>query len=187
MALGLRASVINCYWLKTTVVLDTNVKHLIKNVEQRWYLLEDNLNTGHTNESEVADFPDRDLAEMTPFVSKLFPFNDSSKPIVLERRKMEKVVAIPAAICQQPKAFQQQQKIVKVWRFSPRLTISGAPRYREMCSFIHEVTPRAPTRLKTRGSVCVYYCSTYYKAVREEGGGGKWRTCATRDYEPRPM
>ena len=160
MALGLRASVINCYWLKTTVVLDTNVKHLIKNVEQRWYLLEDNLNTGHTNESEVADFPDRDLAEMTPFVSKLFPFNDSSKPIVLERRKMEKVVAIPAAICQQPKAFQQQQKIVKVWRFSPRLTISGAPRYREMCSFIHEVTPRAPTRLKTRGSVCVYYCST---------------------------
>ena len=34
--------------------------------------------------------------------------------------------------------------------------------------------------------VCVYYCSTYYKAVRE-GGGGEWRTCATRDYEPRPM
>ncbi len=31
--------------------------------------------------------------------------------------------------------------------------------------------------------VCVYYCSTYYKAVREEEGG-KWRTCATRDYEP---
>ena len=31
--------------------------------------------------------------------------------------------------------------------------------------------------------VCVYYCSTYYKAVREEDGG-KWRTCATRDYEP---
>jgi len=30
--------------------------------------------------------------------------------------------------------------------------------------------------------VCVYYCSIY-KAVRE-GGGGKWRTCATRDYEP---
>jgi hypothetical protein len=30
--------------------------------------------------------------------------------------------------------------------------------------------------------VCVYYCSTYYKAVRE-GGGGKLRTCATRDYE----
>jgi hypothetical protein len=25
--------------------------------------------------------------------------------------------------------------------------------------------------------VCVYYCSTYYKAVRE-GGGGKLRTCA---------
>ena len=33
--------------------------------------------------------------------------------------------------------------------------------------------------------VCVYYCSTYYKAVRE--GGGEWRTCATRDYEPRPV
>jgi hypothetical protein len=26
--------------------------------------------------------------------------------------------------------------------------------------------------------VCVYYCSTYYKAVRV-GGGGQWRTCAT--------
>ncbi len=34
--------------------------------------------------------------------------------------------------------------------------------------------------------VCFYYCSTYYKAVRE-GGGGEWRTCATRDYEPRQM
>ena len=27
--------------------------------------------------------------------------------------------------------------------------------------------------------VCVYYCSAYYKAVREdEGGGGYWMTCA---------
>jgi hypothetical protein len=34
--------------------------------------------------------------------------------------------------------------------------------------------------------VCVYYCSTYYKAVRV-GGGGWWRTCATRDDEPRPV
>jgi hypothetical protein len=33
--------------------------------------------------------------------------------------------------------------------------------------------------------VCVYYCSTYYKAVRV-GGGGTGRTCDTRDYEPRP-
>jgi hypothetical protein len=36
-------------------------------------------------------------------------------------------------------------------------------------------------------SACVYYCSTYYKAVRVGGGGGQWRTCATRDYEPRPV
>ncbi len=54
--------------------------------------------------------------------------------------------------------------------------------------------------------VCDYYCSTYYKAVREgypvyvfitavpitklfaRGGGGReGRTCATRDYEPRPV
>ncbi len=28
--------------------------------------------------------------------------------------------------------------------------------------------------------VCVYYCSTFDKAVRV-GGGGKWRTCTTRD------
>jgi hypothetical protein len=34
--------------------------------------------------------------------------------------------------------------------------------------------------------VCVYYCSTYYKAVRV-GVGGEWRTCTTRDYEPRPV
>jgi hypothetical protein len=34
-------------------------------------------------------------------------------------------------------------------------------------------------------SVCVYYCSTYYKTVRV--GGRKWRSCAKRDYEPRPM
>ena len=34
--------------------------------------------------------------------------------------------------------------------------------------------------------VCVYYCSTYYKAVRV-GGGGQWRTCDTRDDEPMPV
>jgi hypothetical protein len=34
--------------------------------------------------------------------------------------------------------------------------------------------------------VCVYYCRTYYKAVRG-GGGGEWRTCAMRDDEPRPV
>ena len=28
--------------------------------------------------------------------------------------------------------------------------------------------------------VCDYYCSTFDKAVRV-GGGGEWRTCATRD------
>jgi hypothetical protein len=33
--------------------------------------------------------------------------------------------------------------------------------------------------------VCVYYCSTYYKAVRVGGGGGQWRKFATIDYEPR--
>jgi hypothetical protein len=40
-------------------------------------------------------------------------------------------------------------------------------------------------RLRCRG-VSVYYCSTYYKAVRV-GGGGEWRTCAARDDEPRPV
>ena len=34
-------------------------------------------------------------------------------------------------------------------------------------------------------SVCVYYCSSYYKAVRV-CGGGRW-TCAARDDEPRPV
>jgi len=34
--------------------------------------------------------------------------------------------------------------------------------------------------------MCVYYCRTYYKAVRV-GGGGEWRTCAMRDDEPRPV
>ncbi len=68
-----------------------------------------------------------------------------------------------------------------------------------------------------RDGVCVYYCSTYYKAVREGGGedmcyerlrvlcvfitavpitklfarggggNGGHDSCATRDYEPRPM
>jgi hypothetical protein len=33
--------------------------------------------------------------------------------------------------------------------------------------------------------VCVYYCSTYYKAVRVGGGGEDM--CATRDDEPRPL
>ena len=34
--------------------------------------------------------------------------------------------------------------------------------------------------------MCVYYCRTYYKAVRV-GGEGEWRTCAMRDDEPRPV
>ena len=34
--------------------------------------------------------------------------------------------------------------------------------------------------------VCVYYCRTYYKAVRG-GGGGEWTTCAMIDDEPRPV
>ncbi len=51
------------------------------------------------------------------------------------------------------------------------------------------------TKLCTLGGIvgakmdkCVYYCSTYCKAVRVGPGGGKqWKTCATRDYEPRPV
>ena len=35
----------------------------------------------------------------------------------------------------------------------------------------------------TTQCVCFYYCSDYYKAV-DVGGGGEWRTCATRDDEP---
>jgi hypothetical protein len=39
---------------------------------------------------------------------------------------------------------------------------------------------------RTIRRVCVYYCRTYYKAVRG-GGGGECRTCAMRDDEPRPV
>ena len=108
---------INCYWLRTTTVLDTDVKTLIKMLEQQWHLLEEG--TCNSDESAV-DFPARDLAEMTSFINKFFPFNNSSKPIVLERRKMEEVVAI----CQQLKGF-LQQKIVKAWRFAPRCNVTG--------------------------------------------------------------
>jgi hypothetical protein len=38
--------------------------------------------------------------------------------------------------------------------------------------------------LRRARGVCVYYCRTYYKAVRV-GGGGEWRTCAMRYDEPR--
>jgi hypothetical protein len=31
----------------------------------------------------------------------------------------------------------------------------------------------------THGGCVLYYCRTYYKAVRV-GGGGEWRTCAMR-------
>jgi len=42
-------------------------------------------------------------------------------------------------------------------------------------------------RLRTCATeVCVYYCSTNYKAVRVVVGG-KAGTCATRDDEPRPV
>jgi hypothetical protein len=39
---------------------------------------------------------------------------------------------------------------------------------------------------KNRGMCVFYYCRAYYKAVRV-GGRGEWRTCATRDDEPRPV
>ena len=43
------------------------------------------------------------------------------------------------------------------------------------------------TTSQGRYELCVfYYCRTYYKAVRVEGGG-EWRTCAMRDDEPRPV
>ena len=45
------------------------------------------------------------------------------------------------------------------------------------------LTARA-SRAQVHPRVCVYYCRTYYKAVRVEGGG-KWRTCAMRYDEPR--
>jgi hypothetical protein len=38
-----------------------------------------------------------------------------------------------------------------------------------------------------RAIVCVYYCSIYFKVVRMCVGGKQWRTCATRDYEQRPV
>ena len=42
---------------------------------------------------------------------------------------------------------------------------------------------------KLAGCVCVYYCRTYYKAVRGGGRtqGGEWTTCAMIDDEPRPL
>ena len=43
-----------------------------------------------------------------------------------------------------------------------------------------------PMLNRLMNSACVYYCSTFDKAVRV-GGGGEWRTCATRDDEPRPV
>jgi hypothetical protein len=46
--------------------------------------------------------------------------------------------------------------------------------------------PSQATVTVTGKCVCVYYCRTYYKAVRG-GGGGEWRTCAMRDDEPRPV
>jgi hypothetical protein len=45
---------------------------------------------------------------------------------------------------------------------------------------------RRPQYSTDASNVCIYYCSTYFKAVRV-GGGGQWRTCATRDAEPRPV
>jgi hypothetical protein len=51
-------------------------------------------------------------------------FSESGKPIVLERRKMEEVVAI----CLQLRTFQQQQKIVKTLPFAPRLDTHGSVR-----------------------------------------------------------
>ena len=48
------------------------------------------------------------------------------------------------------------------------------------------VRPRAAYPGPAPGEYVLYYCRTYYKAVRVGGGGG-WRTCAMRDDEPRPV
>ena len=50
-----------------------------------------------------------------------------------------------------------------------------------------DVAERGAASIVAHGvCVCVYYCTTFDKAVRV-GGGGEWRTCATRDDEPRPV
>ena len=35
--------------------------------------------------------------------------------------------------------------------------------------------------------VCVFITAVPITKLFARGGGGKWRTCATRDYEPRPV
>jgi hypothetical protein len=37
------------------------------------------------------------------------------------------------------------------------------------------------------GNLCVSITAVPITKLFARGGGGKWRTCATRDYEPRPM
>jgi hypothetical protein len=37
------------------------------------------------------------------------------------------------------------------------------------------------------GKGCVFITAVPITKLLASGGGGEWRTCATRDYEPRPM
>jgi hypothetical protein len=74
-------AMINCYWLRTTTVLDGDVKAVIKKLEQQWHLLDGADNT----ESDAPDFPARDLEAMTPFISHLFPFSARHVMIRLSR------------------------------------------------------------------------------------------------------
>ena len=80
-----------------------------------------------------------------------------------------------------------------VWESNPKLQggwckPTTSPGTREVCVYYCSTYYKA-VRVCSRGWGCVcvfYYCRTYYKAVRV-GGGGEWRTCAMRDDEPRPV
>ena len=70
--------------------------------------------------------------------------------------------------------------------------VIAIPLFAAVCARTHSLHTNlsiAADRNKTDAAhftcVCVYYCSTYYKAVHVRRGG-EWGTCATRDDEPRP-
>jgi hypothetical protein len=75
-----------------------------------------------------------------------------------------------------------------VWTSLP-ITLSGM----EVCVCVF-ITVGPITKLFAWGGVdigsgywCVFITALPITKLFARGGWGKWRTCATRDYEPRPM
>jgi len=104
----------NCYWLKTTYMLDPLVKTTINVLGKAWTTLADDPTIAAAEPTDT--FLHLTAENVEEHVQRLFAFA-KNKDIKFELRKMNEVVAI----CQHLKLFWHEKKIEKIMHFVPKI------------------------------------------------------------------